>query len=73
MHASEIWNSPYLSTTVGFESITRARQGITEIDCAGVLTMSSQSDKQVIRNMYMMGISFVAMTVLLIGVATSVA
>ncbi len=35
--------------------------------------MSSQSDKHVIRNMYLMGISFVAMTVLLIGVATSVA
>jgi hypothetical protein len=35
--------------------------------------MSSQSDKRVIRNMYLMGLSFVAMTAILIGIATTIA
>lgn len=34
--------------------------------------MSSQSDKQVIRNLYAMGVSFVALTIILISVALSV-
>lgn len=34
--------------------------------------MSSESDKRVIRNMYLMGLSFAAMTLILIGIATTV-